>query len=350
MDISQTIEEHIRGMQKSTITLEELESLFVGVVIETREFATEVLALEKAKVLDAVKSAGRTTKQPEIAYRYRVNKQRLTKQHHQLLQQYRLDIHPAIQLDGYFALSVQQFEEDKPWIVFINNYLKNEGFPKEAVPAPERSFQLTGNEKWITDLGGYALLKRLGLWERLLIYPVSDPLMLAVNRTAGDKEGFNCCLHLIIENKTTFQALLPVLSGSAFHTLIYGCGNKITGNIEMLDLQYPVIDCEKRIYYFGDIDYEGIRIWYETDKRLPIRPAIPFYEACLSKPHAIGKTNQRRNEAAVQAFLGYFSPQYQEQIETCLTSGGYYPQEILTKQQLQQIWEGEQWKQWITTN
>lgn len=349
MKIKQMIEEHLDRIKKATIELEELESLFVGVEVDSRKFAEAVLDLERIGVLEAVKSAGRTMKPPTLAYRYRVNKQYLTEKHTIRLQQYRLELHPAIQLDSYFALPEQQFVQDRPWIDQIDHYLKMKGIPSSTVPAPERSFQLTGNEKWITDLGGYALLRRLGLWELLRIHPVSDPLMLAVNPFSlmEQSQSHSQCIHLIVENKTTFQALLPVLPFSSFSTLIYGCGNKITGNLDMFPLQYPVADREHYFLYFGDLDYEGIRIWYEGNKLWPLIPALPFYAACLAEPYVLGKTNQRRHDDAVEAFIQYFAPEQQEQIESCLRSGGYYPQETLTTQQLQQIWRNEEWKRWI---
>lgn len=347
MNIKQMIDEHLGHIKKTTIQLEELESLFIGVEVDSREFAEAVLELERIGVLEAVKSAGRTMKSPTLAYRYRVNKQFLTEKYTNQLQQYRLELHPAIQLDSYFALPEQQFVQDRPWIDQINHYLKTKGLPSTTVPAPERSFQLTGNEKWITDNGGYALLRRLGLWEQLRIHPVSDPLMLAVNPSSLMDQSHSHCIHLIVENKTTFQALLPVLPSSSFSTLIYGCGNKITGNLDMFPLQYPVPDREHYFLYFGDLDYEGIRIWYEANKLRPLIPALPFYAACLVKPYVWGKTNQRRHDEAVGAFIQYFAPHQQGQMENCLKSGGYYPQETLTTQQLQQIWRNEEWKRWI---
>ncbi|WP_018751247.1 Wadjet anti-phage system protein JetD domain-containing protein [Paenibacillus sanguinis] len=349
MHIKQIIEEHIGRSRKSTIALEELESLFTNFEVDPREFAEVLLKLEQASVLEAVKSAGRTMRQQALAYRYRINKQYLTAQHKHRLQQFRLRIHPAIQLDSYFSLPEHQFEQDQLWIEQIDRVLKTQGLPSTAVPAPERSFQLTGNEKWITDLGGHALLKRLGLWELLRIHPVSDPLMLAINpESLMDKSSH--CLHLIVENKTTYQALLPALPSSSFSTLIYGCGNKIIGNLDMFSLQYPVTDREHLFYYFGDLDQEGIRIWHEVDKQQTMVPALPFYQACLAQPYVLGKSNQRRNEDAVKAFIEYFPQDQQNQIETFLNAGGYYPQETLTSQQLQEIWRSEEWKLWTNLN
>ncbi|WNS40849.1 Wadjet anti-phage system protein JetD domain-containing protein [Paenibacillus sp. MMS20-IR301] len=350
MIIKSMIEEHLSDYKKTTITLEELEQLFAGRAADPRDFAGAVMELESSGVLEPVKSAGRTMKQPSLGYRYRVNKQYIMARHNHQLQQYRLKLHPAIGLDSYFALSEQQFVQDRPWIERIDHFLHTHGFPDIPVPAPERSFQLTGNEKWITELGGYSLLKRLGLWDQLLILPVSDPLMFAVNPQVWTNPAPPRCLHFIVENKTTFQALLPVLPSSSFSTLIYGCGNKITGNLDMFTLQYPVTGSEHVFYYFGDLDYEGIRIWYDADKRLAMIPALPFYDACLAKPCVPGKSNQRRNEEAVQAFSNWFPQEQQGQIENTLSSGSYYPQETLMTHELQHIWGSGAWKQWTDLN
>ncbi|MGO4532449.1 Wadjet anti-phage system protein JetD domain-containing protein [Paenibacillus sp. 2TAF8] len=347
MNIKQAIKEHLSRMKKATITLEELEMLFVSMKADAHRFAEVVVELEKEEVMKSVKSAGRTIKQPSLSYRYRVNRPVIMKQHNRQLQQYRLNIHSAIQLDSYFGLPEQQFEADRPWIDRIDQFLKTEGLPLSTVPAPERSYQLTGNEKWITDLGGAALLKRLGLWDLLCIHPVSDPLMLAVNPSMLTEALPLRCIHLVVENKTTFQALLPLLPSSVFNTLIYGCGNKITGNLDMFRLQYPVPHREHRFFYFGDLDYEGIRIWYEANKQQVMIPALPFYEACLEQPYVLGKNNQRRVDQAIEAFVSFFNPQKQAQIKYCLQAGGYYPQETLSSQQLQYIWRSEAWKQWI---
>lgn len=350
MNIKHTIEGHLRSYKKATIALEELELLFAGFEADPQEFAETVLELENSGVLESVVSAGRTLRPPSLAYRYRVNKKYITARHIHQLQQYRLRLHPAVQLDSYFAFPEEQFVQDRPWIDRIDQFLKAYGFPTTPVPAPERSFQLTGNEKWITDLGGYTLLKRIGLWDKLLIHPVSDPLMFAINPQALIHSDSPRSLHMIVENKTTFQALLSVLPSSPFSTLIYGCGNKITGNLDMFPLQYPVTGGEHHFYYFGDLDYEGIRIWYDADKRQKLKPALPFYEACLAEAFVPGKSNQRRNEEALEAFIRYFTTNQQEQIKNCLGSGNYYPQEILTTQQLQRIWGSEQWKQWTALN
>ncbi len=101
------------------------------------------------------------------------------------------------------------------------------------------------------------MLERLGAWEQLKVVPVSDPLMLAVSPSIGfDSKNH---LHFIMENKTTFQGLMPELPKLSFSSLIFGYG-KIVGNLGMLRLQYPVQGAEQELYYFGDLDLEGITV------------------------------------------------------------------------------------------
>src|SRR5699024_7116807 len=112
-------------------------------------------------------------------------------------------------------------------------------------------------------------------------------------------------LHLIVENKTTYQALLPVLTQTEFSTLIYGSGYKIVKSIENVDHQLP-LQGKQRFYYFGDLDRAGITIWNNLNHRKPAVPAYPFYHACLQKTAVPGKTNQRPDPKALQAFFPFF--------------------------------------------
>jgi hypothetical protein len=358
MGIKEKLLVFLQTYNKATLWLEQLERLFEHSAVQYREFAEAVAELESAGLLAAVRSAGRNGKQPSLAYRYRVDAPSLRRDQRQRLQQLRLTLHPAIGLDGYFALSEDVFAADWPWIERIDRRLNSHGLPAEPAPAPERSFELVGDEKWLAEGGGKSLLERIGLWDKLLVQPVHDPLMMAVNprmleRTPGSDSGRSVdepCLHLIVENKTTFHALLPVLAETSFHTLIYGCGNKIVGNMEMFHLQYPVKAGTHFFYYFGDIDHTGIQIWHELAAQCGAIPALPFYEACLGKPPARGKTNQRRHEHAVHSFLGYFREEERKRLANCLQEGGYYPQETLSTQELGRIWRSGIWKAWKPLN
>ncbi|GAA3407857.1 Wadjet anti-phage system protein JetD domain-containing protein [Paenibacillus hodogayensis] len=332
---------------KATLQLEQLIALFEHDSVQYREFAEAVAALETEGLLVPVGAAGRNGKRPSLANRYRVGTGKLNRDYRHRLQQLRLALHPDIGLDAYFGLGEAILEADLPWLERIDRRLRTEGLPREPANAPERSFELAGDEKWLTEGGGRAVLERIGLWDKLLVQPAYEPLMLAVNTALlASAPSDGACLHLIVENKTTFHALLPVLGETSFHTLIYGCGNKIVGNIGLFPQQVPLPGRTSVFYYFGDIDHSGIGIWQEVAARCGAIPALPFYEACLSRPWPSGKTNQPRRDGAVEEFAGYFPPEQRDRLHACLRAGGYYPQETLTTQELRSIWRNGLWKAW----
>ncbi|EOS55016.1 Wadjet anti-phage system protein JetD domain-containing protein [Paenibacillus barengoltzii] len=328
---------------KVTVGLSDLERAFQGEQIDYETFAGIVLELENEGSLGAVNSHGRNGKPLSLAYHYRIHKRLLQEEYVRELHQWSSRLHPDISLDIYYGLSPDIWRADLPYIEQIDAYLKRGSRPTRQAPAPERSYELVRDEKWITDHGGQALLERLGIWEQLQIVPVSDPLMLAVNpsiRFASKKH-----LHLIVENKSTFQGLVPELPGMAFSSLILGYGRKIVGNLGMLRLQYPVQSAEHEIYYFGDLDLEGILIWYDLHVKFGVELALPFYQACLKKPPARGKQNHRLNEEALRAFTRRFNKEESNQIIAMLGEGCYIPQETLKSEELIRVGREAVWSQ-----
>lgn len=325
------LKEKILLFKRKTIKLEELEKL-APPRQPYQQFAKDILSLEDADILTMMPSKGRNTRSPSLAYHYRIKKQLLNEVYFKELQNYRIKFHNAIDLDAYFKLDAITWKKDLPYLEKINEYIETNEFPTKDVPAPERSFELVGNEKWIEE-GGMEVLHRIKLWDKLKIMPVADPLMFAVNPT---QMGALAMHHLIVENKTTYQALLPVLPSSSFATLIYGVGNKIVKNIENFHDQFP-IESDHRFFYFGDLDREGIAIWHRLHQKRSVTPALVFYEACLEKQAVLGKTNQAKNKQAVEAFIAYFAEEKREQIRRMLEEGAYYPQEVLKTEELQKI-------------
>lgn len=342
--VENKLNDFIRMSKRSMVWMEELEHLCEGEQVSNEQFAEAVQMLEGTGLLTAVKSAGRQARPPFLAYRYRIHNTALKSDYWQQLHRYRFEFHPSISLDRYFALDERLFNEDLPFIASIDRYLQEHGLPDEVAAAAERSFFLVGDEKWVAEKKGKTLLERIGLWDKLLIESEYDPLMMAINPLQLPQETTAPCLHLIVENKTTFQALLPVLTSTDFHTLIYGCGSKIVGNIDMFPLQYPVVDREHRFYYFGDVDHAGIQIWNRLCIKKPMLPALAFYTACLKNDPVKGKDNQRKDDAALNAFLKHFSERDGKLLAQCLAGGKYYPQETLSTQQLQTIWRNATWR------
>ncbi|TGA98909.1 hypothetical protein E4665_06170 [Sporolactobacillus shoreae] len=330
---------------KMTINLEELEQLFTPIYDSYADFADALRKFENEDVLVMIRAAGRTDRTPSLAYRYRINKNALKSDYHKELQHYRARMHKAISLDGYYRGDPGLWEKDLPYLLKIDHYLKAHGFPEDQVPAPERSFELVEDEKWIDENGGKELLEKINLYPRLNIIPVSDPLMFAINPQLINESEH---IHLIVENKTTYQGLLPVLKETSFATLIYGCGKAIVKSIDQFAMQYP-IKAVHHFFYFGDLDWEGLSIWYSLNRRQAAQPALPFYQACLRKEAAVGKAYQHLRNAAADAFFPFFSEGQIRQMRTALHEGNYYPQEILKTKELQQIWRNSDWKNLICT-
>ncbi|RIW28214.1 hypothetical protein D3H55_22125 [Bacillus salacetis] len=327
--------------KKKTITIEELENMLPSHTGSYEQFAELVLSFEEEGILEMVKSKGRNARTLSVAYTYRIQKQRLKKELHEEIKHFRLHLHPSIKLDSYFGLDPSQWKKDLSSIQSIHTYIEAFGFPHYEVPAPERSVELVGDEKWITEGQGKELLERVGLWEAMKVIPVSDPMMLAVNPTVlAAQQPFK---HLIVENKTTYQALVDALPETNFCTLIYGSGNKIIKSIEQFERQLPIPNATHMFYYFGDIDRSGIFIWDRLNEKQPVKPAMPFYQACLDKASLDGKTSQRMDEAALETFLAFFSEEERTKIQSVLEQGHYFPQEVLRTCELQDIWRQAEW-------
>ena len=346
-DIKQKLIHYLRTLKTSTVHSYQLEQVLAGEPISYAEFGAVVLGLENEGLLNEVRSAGRNPKPPHVAYRYRIRMSHIRSHFQNQLHQKTLKLHPRISLDCYYLLGESIYQSDLPYIDKINDYLQQHGLPKEAANASERSFELVGDEKWIIDQNGKSVLERIGLYSLLKIEHSMDPLMLAIHPSlfVGTASA-RCCNHLIVENKTTFHALLPIIRETSFSTLIYGCGNKIVGNMDMFHQQCPIEAIEHNFYYFGDIDHAGIQIWNQLNRKISIVPALPFYKACLEKTAVPGKINQRKVEAAIVEFSAYFEEVDRDRIHDCLNSGYYYPQEILSTQQLQMIWKESRWELW----
>ncbi|MGG5254098.1 Wadjet anti-phage system protein JetD domain-containing protein [Neobacillus sp. SM06] len=331
-------------MKRKTIGLSDLEKLLKPYFHTYEEFAKTVLHFEQENILVMVKSKGRNHRSPSLAFQYRIQKSELMSDYHKELQYYRSIFHPSIILDEYYREDPAIWKSDLPFLKKIDHYLKIHSFPKEQVPAPERSFEIVGDEKWIIEKGGKEILEKTELMPQLKIIPVSEPLMFAINPSKlNEKNQY----HLIVENKTTYQGLLPVLTETDFSTLIYGSGKAVIKSIEQFPMQYPIA-ANHQFFYFGDLDKEGISIWFSLHNKRAAILALPFYTACLEKKAAIGKEYQTEHSTAIEQFLAFFSTELQTEIRLLLAAGKYHPQETLKTKELQKIWRESDWTSMIS--
>ncbi|MGK0465645.1 Wadjet anti-phage system protein JetD domain-containing protein [Clostridium sp.] len=325
-------------LKKSTISLTELENIFLG-NISYDILATNIKELIVEGVLEEISPKVNNGKSVPLAYKFRIKRHKLKEELVEEIQNMRLKLEPEINLEDYFVLSEDTWRMDLPYILKVNEYLK-ENRIFEKVTNQEHSYNITGDEKWIDEKGGRKLLERIKLWKKIETLSAGEPLMLAVN-------PYQCLkgehLHLIVENKATFYALMDTLKETAFSSLIFGSGWKVVSNISMLSRQLG-LKGENKLYYFGDLDYEGITIWNSLNEKSHSKLAVGFYKELLKKNYSFGKENQQKNERALTQFLKAFTEEEQEQIKTLLGNGGYYPQEGLNKYELDNIWRNNIWE------
>lgn len=235
---------------------------------------------------------------------------------------------------------MEELEQDLTALHQLDIYLKQYGFPQTRALPQERSFEIFHNEKWISEHGGKQFLEKVRVWELLEIWPIADPVSFAVNPNSFNEEMHRL---LIVENKATFYSLLPALKDANFTALLYGQGKAIHSTIQVLPEQLPLNYERVKYYYFGDLDAEGIAIWYKLQQKHPVTLALPFYRACLQKEVAKGKEYQRKNNEAIETFCYHFSSQEAKKIKETLQEGFYYPQEILNAEALCHIWRDADW-------
>lgn len=320
--------------KKAFITLAELEKI-AGRPETYEQFAELVQQLLDEQLLQPVKNAGQTSQTPRLHYKYKILKHSVKKSLSDVIEHLQIKLHASISLDVYYRLTQRQFEQDLPYIEKINAYITAYGLPTLPAPAPERSQQLVGDEKWIQYKGGRRVLERLTLWTSMQIVDVKEPLRFAIN---PQQIGRATHCHLIVENKTTYEALLPTLQSTCYTTLIYGAGFEIVGSFSLFDKQLPLPNTLHKFYYFGDIDFTGISIWYLLHKQQPIQLALPFYEAALSNAGKPIPKQQLIDEQAIHFFLEQFSDSLSKKAKQLLDKRFYVSQEVLETTTLQQIW------------
>lgn len=325
---------------KRIVSLGELEKLFSG-NMTYEVFAKEINEFEESNILREIKEHGKNNKPIPLANTYRLNKYALKKAFIDEIQRLQLKVHKDINLSSFLSLSEKQWKKDLPYIEIIDLYLKEKGIPTDRATSQERAFHLVKDEKWIDEGGGKVLLERLGIWERLKINNEPDPLMLAVNPNSFLEAEHK---HLIVENKATYYGLLDAICSTEFTSLIYGVGWKIISSISSIEKQLSLEGKEHTLYYFGDIDFEGIAIWNSLNEKVSVKPVVSFYNELLKKDSAKGKENQNKNQEALNNFLEFFDKENQEKIRDVLQNKGYYPQEGLNKKELQDIWRKSSWE------
>lgn len=163
------------------------------------------------------------------------------------------------------------------------------------VTREERSLELFGYEKWLSEEQGHAFLRRLGLsLDDLRARVHGEPFVFWPRPGIRLQEVKQA---LVVENLSLFHTVRRTLEldghvlGLQPELLIYGEGKKIEASLAFLvDLVGMERTLALTVHYAGDIDPEGWSIYLRLKRRystIDIRLAVPFYEAMAEYAHKV---------------------------------------------------------------
>lgn len=310
------------------------------------EFYRSITDLIENGNIKPVKSAGTNGRKPALPLAFwRYDEE---KDYSDVLEELKFKIHPLIDT-SYYRTHPDKYEKDKKDIQCLSQYLQEKAElldVKETMN--ERSFEIFQREKFFRGEGGLTFCARLGIRrEQLNFYETAEPLSYYSH---SKKNGQNI---LIIENKDTFydirrymQSVRNVILKKDFDTLIYGAGKGIWKTFaDYAEGAEPYFCSNNKLFYFGDIDYEGIFIYEHLVKSrwkdnfgntITMIPFVTAYEAMLDKALKIGveqlpRTKEKQNDNIDTLFLSYFETERKVQMLEILEAGRYIPQEILNE-------------------
>lgn len=306
-----------------------------------KELYDKVLSLIQNEKIKPVKASGKNGKKPALYNEYWI--MNAQEDNSEEIEELSYLFVPMISTH-YYLNHIQQYREDRTWVLLLNQYLKtNRSELQIPKSMNERSFEIWHREKFLKEEQGKKILKRCGIsLEALNLYETTEPLAYYVQTRVIPQNM------LIVENKDTFYSMRRrLLSGNSLilgkniGTLIYGAGKGIFRSFQDFSLctEPYMRERENVIYYFGDMDYEGIAI-YESlaalfDKECKIEVFTEGYLKMLEKAEVIGeeqlpamKLGQNQNIGT--RFWDSFPKDRAVRMQKLLKNERYIPQEILS--------------------
>lgn len=337
----------LKGLSSSTLE-DQIEQL-LGVDYSTRggyaNFERSLTQLCERGVIEPVKASGTNGRNPLLFNRYRKVSLRLD----QGLRLKLINLHSFIRSEAY-SKSPQAYTEDQRYILALDAYLKDPHLREslqESISVNERSFQIFKDEKFLLSDRGRLFLQRIGrALTDLSCYMTTEPFFYIDYRSQQSFENRLAMptTALIVENKDTFYSIKRCwqtgkrsLGGMSFDLLIYGEGRKIVGSFafaqEIPDLVWETL----RVYYFGDLDPEGIDIFGSLQAAFPpvtIEPFVYAYQALLRLYRQDAplrrEKDQKLRAVHEESFLSYFKPELGQAIQAIIHAKRYIPQEGLS--------------------
>lgn len=292
----------------------------------------------EAGALKPVKASGTNGKTPALQREYWIVEKK--KDYSALIEELKYSLMHLLSVDYYFS-HPEAYQQDRPWVLMLNDYLVHrQSSLKHRESVNERSFEIWNREKFLTKGPGRKILKRCGLdMEFLNVYETGEPLAY-YSHTRVTPQNL-----LILENKDTFYSMRRHLLdggrgilGVDMGTLIYGGGKRICQSFRDFEIcvEPYMKDRANTIYYFGDLDYEGIGIYESLTEMFrgiwEIAPFCPAYEKMLEKAERavrLPETREGQNRNISGVFFSYFGEAVQSRMLEILTRDLYIPQEIV---------------------
>ncbi len=237
-----------------------------------------------------------------------------------------------------------QTEEEWSRIKNLYTFLKSSQ-SRQTVSLEERSLELFGHEKFLTDNElfpeGKGFLQRIGVsMDDLKSTKMGEPFVFWM-KTGVQMADIKRVL--IVENLSFFHTCVQLLEEDILDyepdLIIYGEGKKIERSFSFFFKLFP--EDSYLFYYAGDLDAEGYSICMRLiDKyhECTIQPALKIYRKMLEcREQANLETGQVRNEAHRDRFFAWFTEEEQDSLIELWTAKKRIPQEVLTI---------ETWRRW----
>ena len=252
-----------------------------------------------------------------------------------------LNLNKKIKID-YYLKHVEEYEKNKDFILKINKFLQEQK-ETQLLTVNERSYKIYKNEKLLKE--NESILNKLGInYQDLYAIDMYEPFFYYIN-TDYNKMNTNKNI-LIVENKDTFWTVVKTIQNlklTNLYMVIYGEGKKIIKSFSFT--KELGIGIEDNIWYFGDIDYEGINI-YETLKEKYNHYKIEIYklgyETILEIEDEPGslRNAQNINSEKINKFLEEFPKKYKKILSEIFMQNKFIPQEVfnleVAKQKMQE--------------
>lgn len=308
-----------------------------------RLFHDGVEEMVEGGLLSPVKASGKNGRLPPLFNKYRIIKPQ--EDFTEYLKSIRR-LNPQLNISDYLKRP-DLFKKHRDIVEGLSIYLwMHEELLKKPMSRKERSFSIWGREKFIDEK--FSLLREVlrfnGLDEHFFnYYDTPEPFFEYVHSQSAEMCG------LILENKDTwftFRKLMQatgknVIAGKKVNLLIYGEGNKVTKKSALEDYAQGMFQRENgpniEFLYFGDLDREGIRLFFRTREANPgltIEPFVLLYLLMLqlAQDREMPRSMDKRDmPAAVEDFAWCLGCD-PAGILDLLNQGRYIPQEIINYQ------------------